>query len=598
MEELQDPRFRLLSQVKRPARYIGSEVGTLPPKELGSDGVTVCLAFPDTYELGMSYLGFQIFYRLIKSIPFADVDRAYTPWPDMEKLLRAEGLPLCSSEWGLSLKAFDVLAFTLQYELTATNILTMLALGGIPLHSDDRRDEDPIVIAGGPGTFVPEPLAPFIDVFCVGDGEVLFPPLLELLRGTKGMRRDERLNLIAGLAGLYVPGVTPVVPSSVKRQIVMDLENAFYPDSMLVPLTGIVHDRAIVEVFRGCTQGCRFCQAGMAYRPVRSRSPEKVLTLCKNLLKSTGWEELGLLSLSTCDYRGLLPVLDGLSPLMQEGIKLSLPSLRMDRFSVELASRLEAVRRGGLTFAPEAGSQRLRNVINKKITDENIKETIETAFSHGWGRVKLYFMMGLPTEKEEDLVGIVKLANEALRIGKANKKRAEISVSVAGFIPKPHTPFQWEGQLPRDELLERGRWLKARSKRRGIALSYHDPDQSFIEAVIAKGDRRVAEAIEEAWRRGARFDGWTETFSFPLWMDAFEACGLDAASIAQRKRSAEEVLSWDHIDVGVDKAFLLSERNRAYAGSISPDCRVGGCLSCGWHLEGCRGVNSDRPDQV
>jgi radical SAM family uncharacterized protein len=598
VKELQDPRFRLLSQVKRPARYIGSEIETLSPKELGSDSVTVCLAFPDAYELGMSYLGFQIFYRLIKSIPFADVDRVYAPWPDMEKLLRAEGLPLCSSEWGLSLKAFDVLAFTLQYELTATNILTMLALGEIPLHSDERRDEDPIVIAGGPGAFVPEPLAPFIDAFCVGDGEVLFPPLLELLRGTKGMRRDERLKLIAGLAGFYVPGVIPVVPSSVKRQIVMDLEKAFYPDSMLVPLSGIVHDRASVEVFRGCTQGCRFCQAGMAYRPVRSRSPEKVLALCKSLLRSTGWEELGLLSLSTCDYRGLLSVLDGLFPLMQEGIKLSLPSLRMDRFSVELASRLETARRGGLTFAPEAGSQRLRNVINKKITDENIKETLETAFSHGWERVKLYFMMGLPTEEEEDLMGIVKLANEALRIGKANKKRAEISVSVAGFMPKPHTPFQWEGQLPRDELLERGRWLKARSKKPGIALSYHDPDQSFIEAVIARGDRRVAEAIEEAWQRGARFDGWTETFSFSLWADAFEACGLDAASIAQRKRGVEEVLPWDHIDVGVDKAFLLSERDRAYAGSISPDCRVGACLSCGWHLKGCRGGNSDCPGRV
>ncbi|MDN5367573.1 MAG: hypothetical protein PWP05_288 [Thermovirga sp.] len=595
-----DRRKHILSKVKKPCRYIGGEWGI----DLSVDWedpkkVKLCLAFPDTYEVGMSYLGFQILFDQARRIPHVSVDRCYCPWLDMEQELRRANLPLTGINSEKPLCEFDVVGFTLQYELTYTNILTMLELGGIPLKSCDRSNSDPLVIAGGPGALCPEPLGDFFDVFCLGDGEILLPELLDVVKETK----NDRLAAMEELRkrqGFYVPlleeapfeeGIT------YKRRVVPNLDEAFTPTSMLVPLSGIVHDRAAVEVFRGCTRGCRFCQAGMIYRPLRERSPKNVVEIAKKILKATGWEELGLVSLASCDYSGLNEVIDAISPFLEEkNVTLSLPSLRMDAFSIELAQNLKAVSRSGLTFAPEAGTQRLRDVINKGVTEEDIKKTFEEVARRGWEGVKLYFMMGLPTEKEEDLEGIIEVAKEAMNRGKGFKKRLKVNVSVAGFVPKPHTPFQWEPQASMEYLNQAGRWLKGQAKKAGFKLSYHDPEQTFLEGVIARGDRSVGVAIEEAWKMGARFDGWSECFDLGTWMKAFEAVGVDPYQYANRARDMEEVLPWDHIDVGISKDFLRRERAKALAGKLTVDCRGGKCNACGWETRGCPVVErvSDR----
>ncbi|NLX84984.1 MAG: TIGR03960 family B12-binding radical SAM protein [Synergistaceae bacterium] len=584
-----DPRRSILASVKRPSRYTGGEWGSGPVKSSDSDLVRVCYAFPDVYEVGMSYVGYQILYGLTKSLPYADAERVYTPWPDMEEALRSSGTKLWALESRRPVSDFDVLAVTLQYELSYTNILTILDLADIPFRSENRGEGDPIVIAGGPGALAPEPMAPFIDAFCVGDGEVLVPEVLSTIHGLKGKSRTEIITALSKIQGVYVPLMKQDKP--VRRRIVEDLDSAFYNTEMIVPNTGIVHDRIAVQVFKGCTRGCRFCQAGMIDRPVRERSAASVANQIEKLLENTGWEEVGLLSLATCDWSQMGEILKRFEPMLKNNqIKLSLPSLRVDAFSVNLAAELESIRKGGLTFAPEAGTQRLRNVINKGVSNEDIESALEATFSHGWDRVKLYFMMGLPTEKDEDLAGIHEICNMAVSIAKKHKRRGDINVSLAGFVPKAHTPFQWEPQLDRFTMKERGRWVKNNIKNRKVTLSYHEPEQTYIEGVFARGDSKLADAIEEAWKRGERFDGWSEFFNFERWMEVFNDLGIDPDTYACRGRAQDETLPWDHIDSGVSKFYLIKERQKALGNELTPDCREG-CNFCGWQgrtaVEGC-----------
>ena len=584
-----DPRRSILASVKRPSRYTGGEWGSGPVKSSDSGSVRVCYAFPDVYEVGMSYVGYQILYGLTKSLPYADAERVYTPWPDMEEALRSSGTKLWALESRRPVSDFDVLGFTLQYELSYTNILTILDLAGIPFRSENRREGDPIVIAGGPGALAPEPMAPFIDAFCVGDGEILVPEVLSTIHELKGKSRSEKITALSKIEGVYVPLMKQDKP--VMRRIVEDPDSAFYNTDMIVPNTGIVHDRIAVQVFKGCTRGCRFCQAGMIDRPVRERSAASVANQVEKLLLNTGWEEVGLLSLATCDWSQMGEILKIFGPMLKNNqIKLSLPSLRVDAFSVNLAAELESIRKGGLTFAPEAGTQRLRNVINKGVSNEDIESALEATFSHGWDRVKLYFMMGLPTEKDEDLAGIHEICNMAVSIAKKHKRRGDVNVSLAGFVPKAHTPFQWEPQLDRFTMKERGRWVKNNIRNRKVTLSYHEPEQTYIEGVFARGDSRLADAIEEVWKRGERFDGWSEFFNFERWMSVFNDLGIDPDMYACRERAQGEILPWDHIDSGVSKSFLITERLKAFGIETTLDCREG-CNACGWQgrtaVKGC-----------
>ncbi len=595
--EAADTYLPLLSSVKSPQRYLGGELGTNSPELPGQ--LRICLAFPDVYEVGMSYLGFQILYGLLREDPRFSVERAYCPWPDMEEILRSRKHPLESLETSRPLKDFDVLGFTLQYELTYTNILTMLDLGNIPFRQEDRTEEDPLVIGGGPGACVPEPLALFFDAFCVGEGEEMLPELLECIRQTRGMSRRDRLRECARIGGIYVPSLSRIdsdgkviseerdITFPVVRRYLADLDKAYYPRELVLPLSGIIHDRAGVEVFRGCTRGCRFCQAGMMNRPVRERSPEKIFELSRALVESSGYDEVGFVSLATCDYSSLTELIEKMQPWLEEDrVTLSLPSLRIDAFSVDLAERLSGLRKGGLTFAPEAGTQRLRDVINKGVTEEDVLVAAERAFRGGWDRIKLYFMMGLPTETEEDLRGILRIAQEVASLGRKFSRRSSVAVSVAGFVPKAHTPFQWEAQSSLEELREKGSFLRKNLRNRSVTLSYHEPEQTFLEGVFARGDRSLGRVLEEAWRRGARFDGWGETFSLPRWLEAFDATGIDPQSFLGA-RQENQAFPWDHISLGVSRKFLWEERCRAYAEELTRDCTRFGCAGCGLEKKGC-----------
>ncbi len=574
----QDPCRAILARVKRPSRYIGCEYGSGPVKD--GNLLRVCYAFPDVYEVGMSYLGFQILYGLTKDLPYADAERVYAPWPDFEEALRNTNTDLWALESKRSIKEFDVLAFTLQYELCYTNVLTILNLGRIPFYAKDRKDDDPLVIAGGPCALTPEPVAPFFDAFIIGDGEIVNPEVYHALFELKGKSRSAKLDVLSKIESVYVPLLSQKKP--VRRRIAVRPDENWLNTKMIVPNTSIVHDRITMQVFKGCTRGCRFCQAGMIDRPVRERSSNSVLAQARALMKNTGWEEIGLLSLATCDWSGLSSFISDINPALEKTqTKLSLPSLRVDAFSVKLAAELQSVRKSSLTFAPEAGTQRLRNVINKGVTDEDIAMALEQTFANGWDRVKLYFMMGLPTETEEDLAGILNICGQALTLARKYKRRGDINVSLAGFVPKGHTPFQWEAQLDRETLHERGSWVKHQIRSKKIALAYHEPKQTYLEGVFARGDATLAAVIEEVWRRGQRFDGWTEYFNFERWMEVFNALEIDADKFVAARR-LDEKLQWDHIDCGVSKEYLLRERENAYNGIVTKDCRKG-CNGCGWH---------------
>lgn len=575
-DEFSRPEWALMSQVSRPSRYCNSEWRPYKKVSWEKSSVKICLAFPDVYEVGMSYYGFQVIEGLIHSLDEKYLaDRVYCPWPDMAGLMRSHDVPLSSVIYGRPVRDFDILAFTLPHETSYTNVLTMLDLSGINIFADER-EKLPVVIAGGYGSYNPAVMSEFADVFCVGEAEALLPELLRVFDDMKGLKRDEILREVSKVPGCYVP----VIGGNVERQYT---DKPFTLHTMTVPSIGIIHDRAAVELFRGCSRGCRFCQAGMTNRPVRERSLDEITQSITDIISSTGYEEAGLLSLASCDYSQIDTLIDTLSPKLNEHhTKLSLPSLRMDSFSINLAEKLSGIRsnHGSITFAPEAGTQRLRNVINKGITEEMIVSCLTEIFTRGWERVKLYFMMGLPTETDEDLDAIAEISHNTLKLArKIGRKRASVSVSVSGFVPKPHTPFQWERQNSIDELRGKGRRIKSQVHDRNISLSYHEPEQTYLEGLLSRGDKRLSRVIFSAWKKGACFDSWTEYFDLTKWLSAFDECGVNPDDYT-RERNEDEILAWDFVNVGLSREFLLRERHKAYDGELTADCKSG-CAYCG-----------------
>ena len=593
---------RILPAVQKPARYTGGEYNEIK-KNLEDVRVRVAFCFPDTYEIGMSNVGMRILYGVMNNMDGVWCERVFTPWADMQRAMEENDLPLWALESGDPVTDFDMIAFTIGYEMSYSNILRMLQLAGIPLHSKDRTGLKNIVFAGGVCTFNPEPLADYVDFFSLGEGEESTPEIVALYDRAKaeGWSKDAFLLEVAKIPGVYVPSfyepeynvdgtiraihVKEGIPEVVTKRIVEDLDNAYFPTKMIVPSTEIVHDRANLEVFRGCIRGCRFCQAGFSCRPVRRKSAEVLYRQAVETLEDSGSNEITLSSLSTSDYRGLKELTDLMIPYCAEQkVSLSVPSLRADNFSRELMEKLQTVRKSGLTFAPEAGTQRLRDVINKNLTEDEILNTCRNAFSGGWNNVKLYFMLGLPTETDEDVLGIAELVYKVIQAWKecaSNKKRGlRVHVATAFFVPKPHTPFQWEQQITPEEYLRRCKLLKSHFYSKSIEYDYHEPALSRLEAVFARGDRRVGSVIEAAVRNGAMLDGWDEFFNNQAWLDAFEECGLDIGFYTTRGYAEDEILPWDVVDVGVTKKFLLLERGRAYAARVTPDCR-NGCAGCG-----------------
>ena len=597
-----DLKQRILTAVQKPARYTGGEWGEIK-KNLADVRVRVAFCFPDTYEIGMSNVGMRILYGVMNRMEGVWCERVFAPWGDMEQAMGENSLPLWALESQEPVKNFDMIAFTIGYEMAYSNILNMLRLAGIPLHAAERKELKNIVFAGGVCAFNPEPLADFVDFFSLGEGEDSTVEIVSLYDQAKaeGWSKEQFLLAVSKIPGVYVPSfyrqeynedgtlraVIPLngAPEVVTKRIVEDLDHAFFPTEMIVPSTEIVHDRGNLEAFRGCIRGCRFCQAGFSCRPVRKKSPEVLYRQAIELLEKSGNNEITVSSLSTSDYRGLKELTDQLIPYCQANkVNLSVPSLRADNFSRELMEKLQTVRKSGLTFAPEAGTQRLRDVINKNLTEEEILNTCTQAFSGGWNNVKLYFMLGLPTETDEDVLGIAELVYKVIQAWKenaVNKKRGlRVHVATAYFVPKPHTPFQWEKQITPQEYLRRCKLLKSHFYSKSIVYDYHSPDLSRLEAVFARGDRRLGPVIEAAVENGARLDGWDEYFDYGKWLDAFEKCGVDVDYYTTRGFGEEELLPWDVIDVGVSKKFLLRERKRAYENLVTPDCRHG-CAGCG-----------------
>ena len=594
----------LLDHVQKPARYMGGEMNAAL-KNPDQISIRYAFAFPDVYEVGMSHLGSRILYDIINKREDALCERVFMPWVDMADLMRKENVPLFTLESRSPVRSFDMLGITLQYEMSYTNILEILDLSGIPLHSEERTWVDPIVIAGGPCAFNPEPLYHFIDAFSIGDGEISTLETIEVVKRCKaeGVSRQECLRRLSKLRGVYVPSLYEVsyhedgtlksfepieegVPRTVVKNMIADLDKAEYPESLIVPFMEIVHDRINIEVLRGCTRGCRFCQAGMIYRPVRERSMERILELADKLVDETGYEEITLSSLSTGDYT-CLPQLahELMERFAEKRIALSLPSLRLDSDLKKTLEETQKVRKSSLTYAMEAGTQRLRDVINKGITEENLISSVSDAFASGWSSVKLYFMFGLPTETFEDLDGISDLANKVVRKYFETPKyiRAKglrVNCSASCFVPKAFTPFQWEPQDTIEQFQEKQKHLCRIMHIKGVEFNWHEPQVSFLEAVFARGDRKTADALEAAWRLGCRFDGWTDQFKFDKWMEAFEQTGVDPKFYANRRREKDELLPWAFIDAGVTQNFLWRERERALAETPTPDCRKG-CQGCG-----------------
>ena len=588
---------QLLTRVSKPARYTGGEWNSVT-KNWDATTVRIALAYPDAYDIGMSNMGLGILYDLLNKVDDVACERVFAPWDDMEAEMRRDGVPLWSLETRNPIREFDVLGFTLQYEMTYTNVLNMLDLAGIPVWSRERDDEHPIVIAGGSGAFNPEPLAPFIDAFFLGEGEDAVIELADHVREWKrtGTPRNERLRQLLKLPGVYVPSfyearyddeghfaalepTSADAPALIRRRIVETLPPALVKP--IVPFLQTIHDRAAVEIQRGCTQGCRFCQAGMIYRPTRERSPEEVVQAARELMANTGYDELSLLSLSTTDHSQIVTMVNQLTSTFDD-LKVGIPSTRVDSFSVDVANAVAKGKKHTLTLAPEAGSQRLRNAINKLVSEEDLLGAAENAFQRGWTGIKMYFMVGLPTETMEDVEGIVEMGNKVKAIGRRYVGgRARVRVSTSNLVPKPHTPFQWARQDTGDELRPKHSLMKDGCRSSGVEFSWNDPRDSFVECVLSRGDRRVASAIYEAWRQGAKFDAWGEFFKYDIWRDALASTGVDADWFAHREWDTREPLPWDHVDCGVTKSYLRGQWRDVHSVKTVGDCHHGGCNVCG-----------------
>ena len=602
--DLNDKIEKILEKVQKAPRYTGGEMNTAV-KAWDECPLHFGFCFPDTYEVGMSHLGLKILYGLINRESWSLCERFFMPWTDMTALMEAEQVPLLSMESRRPLNAFDVVGFTLQYEMSFSNILAMLKMGGIPIEGKERGEDDPIVVAGGPCAFNPEPLADFIDAFMIGDGEDVMTELNRVIleRKEKGLSRETCLKNLAKLEGVYVPSLydvaynpdgtvasvtpnCPEAPATVRKRVVVDLNNTYYPEEFPVPYTEVIFDRIMLEIMRGCTRGCRFCQAGILYRPVRERSMEKLIDLADKLQQSTGYEEISLSSLSSGDYSCLPELIRELMKRMKEKrVSISLPSLRIDSVLKESLEETQQVRKTSLTFAPEAGTQRMRDVINKGVTEADLLEKVRDAFEGGWSSVKLYFMSGLPTETTEDLDGIADLARKVIaeyfNVPKTQRaKGLRVTVSVSVFVPKPFTPFQWAPQDTLETIIGKQEHLKQVLNIKGVTFHWHEPYVSYLEACFARGDRRIGAVLKRAWEKGCVLDGWNETFRYDLWMEAFRECGLDPAFYANRERAEDEILPWDHIDSGVTKAFLWREKLKSERAETTKDCRKG-CNGCG-----------------
>lgn len=587
-----------LTEVSRPSRYLGGELGSICKQDAQVD-VRVALAFPDVYDVGMSHIGFPILYAILNQLDGVAAERVFSPWPDMETWLRDHRQPLCSLETGRPLDQFDLIGFTLQYELSYTNLLTMLDLAGLPRRWQDRNEEAPLVVVGGPCAFNPEPLADFFDVALIGDGEEAVVELVELIRQRRqqGWSKAQLLEQLSRREGFYAPRFYQVsyqdngciaaveprgkeVPPQVRRRFLQDLDSAPFPTRPIVPFLQTVHNRVAIEIARGCTRGCRFCQAGYIYRPLRERQPETIRRLINESLAQSGFEEISLLSLSTGDYSCIEPLLQELMrEHAEDQVAVSLPSLRVGTLTPELMDEIKKVRKTGFTLAPEAGSERLRQVINKGILEQDLLTTTGQAYQAGWRLIKLYFMLGLPTETDTDLEAIIRLAAEVKRSGRGTGGN-DVNVAVSTFVPKSHTPFQWEAQIGLVETRRRQRLLRNGLQQKKLRFKYHEPELSFLEGVFARGDRRLGRVLEAAVDLGCRFDGWREHFNFALWQQAFAACKVDPDWYL-RRREEDEILPWDHIDCGLPKGFFISERHQALTGSATLDCRDGVCHNCG-----------------
>ena len=594
--------MKKLFELMKPARYTGGEFNSVA-KNFDKTACRIVLALPDVYEVGMSNLGLAILYSILNRRADTLCERVYAPWIDAEKVMREEKIPLFALESKKNVRDFDFLGFSLQYEMIYTNVLNMLDLAQIHLHADERTDDEPFIIGGGPCVYNVEPVADFFDFFIIGEAEEVFCEVVEAFISWKnakkvGGRRGFLKNLLQ-IKGIYVPRfyepiysgedfigmkILENAPEKVTKRVVQDFDSTPTVENPVVPFMEIVHDRAMLEIFRGCSRGCRFCQAGMTYRPVRERKPENLRKIARKLIDSSGWDEISLTSLSSADYSCLARLIDDLqSDFFAEKVSFSLPSLRIDSFSIELAEKVQSVRKSGLTFAPEAGTQRLRDVINKNVTEKNLLDACAAAFLRGWKTIKLYFMLGLPTETDEDIAGIANLAQKVANLYRElkNRRDVKITVSVSCFVPKPWTPFQWTAQISAEEFERRQKLLKNLIRDKAITYNYHNAKLSVLEGILARGDRKLAKVIETAWKNGAKFDGWSDLFKFEVWSEAFDICGVKSEYFSGRERKFWEVLPWEHTSPGVDKNFLLSEWEKSQVGETTRDCRRTNCTGCG-----------------